>query len=296
MLALIAQAEMVPVPDEFSFRLKKALKEEKQKMIDEGLIKKQPAKKNQWRIITSIAAIFAVGVISFTVYDNVMGGIPFFDIGKDQAAPSAKTEHIDEQAAAMKQADADTNLGGQTEDSASSSDGTVVMKDSSNDQLMMAKSANIAADDSAQNSDSQNKELRTESADLSDTQTYGAAVGSASNPGTEDAAQPESAADAGGFAFKSNKLSADDEFSRSLTGSGMERNSAAVQFYNKQIEEKLSEFDYQVLETTYAQTGEWQFRIFIFRGKDGNTYNEEIKVIGKDGKIEIISSNDFMGL
>ncbi len=297
MLALLSQTEMIPVPDEFSFRLKKALKEEKQKMIDEGLITKQPKKKSQWRIITSIAAIFAVGVISFSIYDNVMGNIPFFNNSKDQAASNVKTEEIDKQIAAMKEADADTYLGGRAEDSASSSDGTVVMKDPSNDQQkMMAKSAETATADDTQVSNSQNKELQTESADLSDAQTYGAAVGSEPNTGSADTPQPESPADAGGFGFKSNMLSAQDDCSRSLTGSGMERNSAAVQFYNKQIEEKLAGFDYQVLETTYAQTGEWQFRIFIFRGKDGNTYNEEIRIIGKDGKIEIICSNDFMGL
>jgi hypothetical protein len=91
-------------------------------------------------------------------------------------------------------------------------------------------------------------------------------------------------------------LPPEEECSRSLTSAGVERNAAAVQFYNNLIEERLKGFDYQVLGSSYTQTGEWQFRIFIFRGKDGNTYNEEIRIIGKDGKIETICSNDFMGL
>jgi len=81
-----------------------------------------------------------------------------------------------------------------------------------------------------------------------------------------------------------------------LTAAGVERNAAAVQYYNNLIEEKLKGFDYQVLDSSYANTGEWQFKIFIFRGKDGNTYNEEILIIGKDGEIEVICSNEFMGL
>lgn len=285
-MELIGQAEMIPVPDEFSFRMKKALREEKQKMIDEGLIARPLKKKKQWRIITSIAAVFAVGVISFSIYDNILGNIPFFNNSTDQAGPTAKLEESYD----LKNDDSTGETviaGGSAEDSASSSDGTVVMKEESNDmQLKMADETN-------------NANVQNESADYGDAQTYGAAVGS--EPTDADrSAEAESASDANGsgedFAFKSSLAAAPDDCSRSLTGSGLERNSAAVQFYNKQIEEKLSGFDYQVLETTYAQTGEWQFRIFIFRGKDGNTYNEEIRIIGKDGKIETICSNDFMGL
>ena len=305
MLALIDQAEMIPVPDEFSFRLKKALKEEKQKMIDEGLIKKQPAKKNQWRIITSIAAVFAVGILSYGLYDNVMGGLPFFNNASDQVGPAAKTEKT----YPMKNADpaGETGVaGGLAEDAASSSDGSVVMKgQADNLQPMTANMAEAPAAGDTQRSDSKEKAVQNESAEIADAQTYGAVAGPEPDGSTQPAngAEQESAADTGGssgsggeFAFKSSMISSQDACSRSLTGSGLERNSAAVQYYNKQIEEKLSGFDYQVLETTYSQTGEWQFRIFIFRGKDGNTYNEEIKIIGKDGKIETICSNDFMGL
>lgn len=287
MLELIGRTEMIPVPEEFRFRLKKALREEKQNMIDEGLIARPQKKKSQWRIITSIAAVFAVAILSYGFYDNVLGDLPFFKNGTDQAGPTAKTEEIDKQIAAIKEAEPDSYSGGSAEDSASSSDGTVVMKDQTNQmQMKMAD-------------ESENKNVQNESADYGDVQTYGAAVGAEPNEG-DRAIEEESAPDTGGsvedFAFKSSMVASPDDCSRSLTGSGLERNSAAVQFYNKQIEEKLSGFDYQILETTYAQTGEWQFRIFIFRGKDGNTYNEEIQIIGKDGKIETICSNDFMGL
>ena len=137
----------------------------------------------------------------------------------------------------------------------------------------MANSAEPSAAGDTQRSDSKEKAVENEAADLSDAQTYGAAAGSEPNDGDQSTsgAEQDAAADSSGaggeFTFKNSIASSKDECSRSLTGSGLERNSAAVQYYNKQIEEKLSGFDYQILETTYSQTGEWQFRIFIFREK-----------------------------
>ena len=64
---LLGQVEMIPVPDALSFRLKKALKEEKQK---------PSKKKSQWRMITSVAAVFAVGVLSFGLYHDFLGILP----------------------------------------------------------------------------------------------------------------------------------------------------------------------------------------------------------------------------
>jgi hypothetical protein len=302
-LELLGQAEMIPVPDEFSFRLKKALKEEKGNRIDEGLIARTPKKKSRWRIITSIAAVFAVVILSYGFYDNVMGNLPIFHNGAEQAGSNTTTEMTHEKIAAMKDQAGSDSYGGSAQ-ADESSDGSVVMKNQeTGPQPVMADAAdsNTAGDTQIENS--QNKEIRNETADAGSAQTYGAAVGAEPNGGdqlSDEAAPQEAVSEAEGyggeFALKSNMVSTQEDLSRSLNGSGLERNSAAVQYYNKQIEERLSGFDYQVLETTYTQTGEWQFRIFIFRGKDGNTYNEEIKIIGKNGKIETICSNDFMGL
>lgn len=287
---LLGQAEMIPVPDEFSFRLKKTLSEEKLKMIDEGLITKQPKKKNRWRLITSVAAIFAVGILSYGLYDNVMGNLPFPSDGTDLAGMKAATEETNNvKAAGLKGKTGESES--KMEDPGSTSNGRVVMKEQGTEpQPMTTYKVNIAAADNAPT-------------DSGSVQTNDAAAGSRQSEGDRPAAtadvEVESIADTEGcfeyFALKNSMIS-QDECSRSLTGSGPERNSAAVQYYNKLIEEKLAGFDYQVLECTYAQAGEWHFRIFIFRGKDGNTYNEEIRIIGKDGKTETICSNGFMGL
>ena len=76
---------------------------------------------------------------------------------------------------------------------------------------------------------------------------------------------------------------------------GAERNSAAVGFYSTLIAERLKEFDYQITESKYVN-GDWHFSVFIFHGKDGNTYNEDIMIIGRDGGIELCYTNEFMGL
>jgi anti-sigma factor RsiW len=55
MVDLLGQAAIVPVPDEFGFRLKKGLSEVKQDMIKAGIFEKR-SRKNRWRIITSVAA------------------------------------------------------------------------------------------------------------------------------------------------------------------------------------------------------------------------------------------------
>jgi len=290
MVDLLGHAEMIPVPAAFDFRLKKALKEEKQSMLASGMIGKPLKKKSQWRMLTSIAAVFAVGVLSFGLYRDVLGILPDKFNGADQAGAAQVEEPYYEESNEL------------ASDSASSSDGSIVMKDEAAD-LPPVEIANDLADIDEMLSYSVSSS--TESEDIPKT-TYGLADGSEPNAGDEYGAVAdtvtEQEAAAGSERFDENnsvsrkQAPSSEECSRSLTSSGVERNAAAVQYYDNLMEEKLNGFDYQILDSGYANTGEWQFRIFIFRGKDGNTYNEEILVIGKDGEIEIICSNEFMGL
>ncbi|HVI41705.1 MAG TPA: hypothetical protein VM577_13720, partial [Anaerovoracaceae bacterium] len=274
-------------------------KEEKQNMLDSGVIGKTSKKKNQWRIITSVAAVFAVGVLSFSLYHDVLGNLPDKLDGGEQSGIAQPDEIYN-----TKSADsADTNR---------TSDGSVIMKDQASALQPSAKTPDLTASNEAQNnhSNSLKKEValnENPAANSADTQmpTYGLASGLEPNAGNgagaveDSTTEPEAAADAVGLDrdITKNKLSSTpEECSRSLTAPGVERNTAAVQYYNNLIEEKLEGFDYQILDSSYAQTGEWQFRIFIFRGKDGNTYNEEILILGKDGEIKVICSNEFMEL
>jgi hypothetical protein len=302
---LLGQSDMIPVPDAFNMRLKRALKEEKQNMIASGMIGKPAKKKYQWRMITSVAAVFVVGLLTLSLYSDVLGILPDRLNGSDQtgaAEPEAAYKFDSGETGDMDDAVGNPNL---------SSDGSVKMKEESGAPQQMAM-ADTAAEEKAE----------------AETPTYGfAAAGSepsvvvesnsgedyladsgvGSSPDSEeefgmlaDSGEQESAAAAdgssGNLARNSKLAPSPDECSRSLTSSGVERNAAAVQFYNNLIEERLEGFDYQILDSGYVQTGEWRFKVFIFRGQDGNTYNEEILILGKDGEIEVICSDQFMGL
>lgn len=260
---LLGHVEMIPVPDAFQFRLKKVLKVEKKK-------------KSQWRILTSVAAVFAVGVLSFGLYRDVLGILPDKLNGGDQTgAAQIEEPYHAESNDPTSDAMSDANI---------ASDGSIVMKN----QVSDLPPAETEIDEEVPMT------------------TYGLADGAEPTTGDEYGAaadtvtEQEAAAGSDGFdgevRMKSSLSPSSEECSRSLTASGVERNAAAVQYYDNLMEEKLKGFDYQVLDFSFAKTGEWQFRIFIFRGKDGNTYNEEILIIGKDGEIEIICSNEFMGL
>lgn len=301
-LGLLNQAEMVPVPEAFNFRLKKALKEEKQNMINSGILEK-PSKKNQrLRMITSIAAVFAVGVISFGLYHDVLNLLPDKLNGVEQTG-TQETEAMPEEQPSEYKLKSDELA----------KDDSVMMKselgESPQDEFAgsgaeeeYSSRNSIANADSNVNADS--AALADESASSSDTaaeETYGIAAApnedggqtSTGASGTEEALTTDVSDN---YGTSVTKKASPEECSRSLTSSGVERNTAAVQYYNNLIEERLDGFDYQVLSSSYAQTGQWKFKIFIFRGKDGNTYNEEILIIGKDGEIEVIYSNEFMGL
>lgn len=318
MVALLGQTGTAPVPDAFSYRLKRALKEEKQNMIDAGIVSRPSKKKNKWRIITSIAAVFAVGILSFGLYHDVLGNLPGTGGGEQAGSDQAIVAYD------MTGSGLNDTAKGKAVDPNSTSDGSVVMKDQSADPAPLAKTFVSAASDKTQNSNTANRTMTAAAppdnsaggqsdgavsqSDSVKAETYGAASGTEPPAGTGSAVTDtvtESQASNGvnGFAQDTPMLSKaapapapEEECSRSLTSAGVERNAAAVQYYNKLIEEKLKDFDYQVLSSSYTLSGEWQFRIFIFRGKDGNTYNEEITIIGKEGEIKVICSDEFLGL
>jgi predicted anti-sigma-YlaC factor YlaD len=69
------EVEMVSVPKSFEHRLKNALQHERSKISDSKIIAISDKKKNKLRMLTSIAAIFAVGLISVGLYQDIIGGV-----------------------------------------------------------------------------------------------------------------------------------------------------------------------------------------------------------------------------
>ena len=324
---LLSGMDPVPVPEAFELRLKQALQEEKKRTSGYGAPIKSLFASKRYRMLASVAAVFAVGVLTLGVYQDVLGDfadrLGFIDRdGIEHVAP--RDVEADLYGASNNEAGSDDSMNNpldQLEDQQKQDQ--VQMNNESQEQEMKLYQAQIDSDGSASSSQ-KNVPLKKEAAGLTAPEVasdYGAAADGAPSFTTEnsDSDGAAGAAPAGGsdtvglenirekeLSFGSlarddarAKSKADlsgDSCSRSLTSSGVERNTAAVHFYMGLIEARLEGFDYQVLESGYAPTGEWNFRIFIFRGKDGNTYNEEIRVIGKDGKIKIICSNEITGL
>jgi len=305
MIRLLGQTEMLPVPDAFGVRLKKALKVEVQNRTVAGTIGTPSKKQNRWRVLTSVAAVFAVGILSFGLYHDVLGILPDQRSGTEQAE-IAPSEIALEESDGSESYDLDTGITGNGDSDGNTISGSAELD--GNTILSSDGSASMKQQEASDRSASLAPDYAVSSAlenDGAQNNLYGVAGGVEPDQGDQSISADEAtASEAGNDAFGfdgevpigSKRAPIQEDCNRSLTTSSVERNAAAVQYYDNLIEEKLKGFDYQILETCYGKTGEWQFRIFIFRGKDGNTYNEEILIIGKDGTINTIYSNEFMRL
>jgi Predicted integral membrane protein len=274
MVSLLGEIEEAPVPDLFENRWKSVLKNKKKKV--------------NWRIFTSIAAIFAVCVISIALFNNTAGNLPDQMKGTEQSgiASQSKTptsEGID--ATQKKKNPPNQNLADNQViiDNDDSYSKTVNEKNS----VLSASSDSVAQDNKKDDSDS-NQEMKV----------YGSADISSGESGNEDenmAAASEAVTEATRRSFSAMSPKSYSDNTEAVPSQGLERNSAAVQYYTNLMKEKLEGFDYQVIESKYIN-GEWHFKVFIFHGKDGNTYNEDILIVGKDGAIEVCYANEFMGI
>lgn len=271
MVDMLGQATMVPVPDEFSFRLKKALKEEKQNLIKEGIIEKRSSK-NRWRIVTSVAAVFAVGVVSFGLYHDILGILP------NQMNDQAQSGAASKESAAPRSAE--TEIYGYNYDAG--------------DDMAADGSGETPAEELQEEADRMTIMLRASD----EKQKEAAPPDQVLNMAKEEDGASEQA---GEGVLGQDPETADDnaycrkEASRS-TSAGVEREMTAEEHYISLLEERLKDFDYQILSKEYTEDGEWLFRVFIFYGEDGNTYNKEITIIGKGGKLEAVDSDELMGL
>ncbi len=334
--SLLGQLEEVPLPDSFDLRLKKALQEEKVQMIGPAKAKNKSNVRRRFRAIVSLAAVFAVGIMTFALYHDVLGDFNSRFNGSDQTGSVSDKSISDSKISgpgnsedALKD---DDIYGAMDTDSGSkpkalvheevSADSTQEIADTgemdNNEDLMSNQASILNADKNCENVPNYSADAagggapnysadenggsdlnyNADTADGSDLNNSTDTVGDSDSDYSIAESEKTEADFPDEETLKSSKaaLPQKEACSRSLTSSGVERNTAAVHFYNGLIEKKLEAFDYQVLETNYAQTGQWNFRILIFRDKDGNTYNEEILAIGKDGEIELVCSNELMGL
>lgn len=294
MVTLLREIDDVPVPDGFESRWKNALREEianKEHEINHPVSKKDSAKKIKWRVFTSLAAVLAVGVISVSVYQDVIGD--FYDKNiatEQQKLTNSANLALDDQ--------------NSEEPKALSNTANAKAKAKAADQNMMKSETTTSGDVVIENLNNSRaaEESTNDTSSKEAAFSYGFAGTAETGGGRSFTEDKETVTDTNADTDIATSRSLDIMMSKkaetssySNVASGFERNSAAVAYYSNLIEGKLEGFDYQMKGSSYVN-GEWHFNVFIFHGKDGNTYNEDVVIVGKDGAIEVIYANEFMGL
>ncbi len=304
---LLSDLEVIPVPDGFQARMKAALEEEKTKKQNKKFVLLF-RNKSYRKLAMSIAAVFFVGIVSYTAHVN---GVIFNQIGDaaNEQSTIVSEESTDISEDVLKKIVGESNSGTEEE----------YIDEESNDSF-----ADLMMDDQEETKDLDFYGTTNSSSQDSDEVSYGARTvapsmieadnGGYSGDSTNDDAESDGSSDSCIIAslhgtessidsnsaslneFCNNQRKVTGDCSRSLGIVSVERNAAAIMLYTDLIKEKLDGFDYQIIESQYLSTGEWQFSILILRDKSSITYNKEIIAIGKNGDVTFQCTEESMGL
>lgn len=294
MTLLLSQAEALEVPAGFEQRLKESLQEVKKeefKKVNKGLITN---KRRTWRMVSSIAAIFVVGILSYGVYNEVISPIPnsLRETGKIE---NTRSLYVEEDGSATLQREAkpkdaviaaggDKSLENEAaraeESTATTQQNHSAIKKSPDQQ---AKNLGPDTQSAESNSSTLPKEEHLSIAsEALEPSGYNEAPSILSLPESEAVSD----ASVNKEAISNNQWILPGSSNSSMEMSqGMPSNTAAVQLYSQLIRDKLASYSHQIVSHYYSVKGEWIFNVFIFTDQDGNTYNEEIQITGKKGEI-----------
>lgn len=281
------------IPEQFEFRLKKALAEEGKQIREKIQVTQMVEKKKyNWRMMSSIAAIFIVGIISYISFEEIPM-IPYGTLEKN-LNESSYSENATKD---VKYGDAEkkvvVNKQKQSNDKKSKENSNTAVpkgdKDNSNLQAPVNSSVNSNKNDmneslyqsavSAGGGGGGNDEKLQ-----SDSEPQNEEIESLSAPNQEAPQGKESYSD------QSDKMQISN--SKELRTNSFEESKES---YEQMIANKLDGFQYKITSSTNVD-GQWNFAVFIFTGKDGMIINKEIAVVGKGGQIEVLYADEFMGL
>lgn len=310
---ILGNIEELPLPEAFGPRLKQALQQEKENTkvasVNKAFFGHRLGNKSiNWRIIGSIAAIFAVGILTYGMYNDIMDVVPNkLNTAYEQINNETRnhTEKQKESGSTIKagsmedrEEDLNTNLNKNLDSDTIIDEGNALQD---NQPLMAldsrAGSGNVDTNNASSKENSASDEL-TSNDDVYVTSrafqdhTMQNTAEAKSNP---DLLASKPSAGRHFLAAAPENSNFKEALPPDMTISP-DRNTAAIKYYTLQIEDKLAGYDYQIINNSYDQNGEWQFRVFIFTGKDGNTYNQEILITGKNGEISVQDANELMGL
>lgn len=302
MLEIIELLQEVPeekIPDQFEFRLKQALAEEGKQIREKIQVTEQMKKKKySWRMISSIAAIFIVGIISYISFEEIPM-LQYSSMGKnvnesssiENATKDAKYGDL-KYGGVKKKAAVDKQKQVSDKKDTEESKATVASQDEKDNSILQAK----VNTDTNQNEKSMNENLYR-----SPVPAGGGGGGSNENLQSDAASQNEEVKSlcAPNQADIQRKESYSNQFDEMQTSSSKELQTSSAEeskeFYEQLIANKLDGFQYKIKSCTNVD-GQWNFAVFIFTGKDGMIINKEIEVVGKGRQIEVLYADEFMGL
>ncbi|MGI6731326.1 MAG: anti-sigma factor family protein [Anaerovoracaceae bacterium] len=301
MTLLLNQSEPLELPDGFEERIKASIqgaKKEEFNKANKGLGRNN---RKIWRMASSIAAIFVVGILSYGVYNEVISPTPDALRGmeqlesagsifvEDKALPEAYSDALPGTGLVNREASADEATADMDEALKNESLGAQIQENMDLGDYSL-KTKNLTTRVDSLNTTPQPKQVAEpkESA-LSEISVEGDTKGSSEYSG-ELFTLRDSAL---------NSVNEDHDYyveetqpsSYNFPGEDqkLSTNVAAVQLYSQLISEKLASYSYQIVDHHYSLKGEWLFNVFIFMDQDGNTYNEEIQIVGKNGEIFVQS-------
>lgn len=272
MIQQLSAVEEVELPDSFEFRLKRALSEER---------KSKGKARINWRFASSIAAVLVIGLLTYGMYGDMLQILPD-KLGQSDSTSLSKEESALPSQLSEEETPSQYNIA--TMDAAEE-DSAIQEEAFADDSVSLQRqAASLALVPPVKEESAVNQE-----ADLQDSQ-YGM-----KNNVIEPLSIPDYTCGPTRHMQKKKEQVLDGE-GQSLENQGLMRDSAAVRYYNNLIAEKLTDFDYEIFDCTYEANGEWHFKAVIFQDAEGNTYNAEVLITGKDGEITFKSEEEIKGL
>lgn len=310
MLSLLSTIDDVPLPEEFDLRLHEALKKEVEEQENLVVV---PIKKNQWKKwskISSIAAVFVVGLFTVFLYNNVNG------FNFESLINSAGAANISDQAyktvapdsAALKKsvaisdeetASADVNSSSQEQKYKSNGKAEQPESDKTAPQTTLAAKQTPSEDSntssqsgtSDQNADSSQASLK---ATMTTERAAVPSTGSATQIANDESQVKSSYNYSDGFnpsRFLETLSAEDAQIYKELLNSNIYlssgRDSNAVIYYVKQMKRVLgTDCTYKFISCTQEPEGIWNIQISITtKDENGNDIQEVVTYCGQDGEL-----------
>ena len=274
MTRMLKELPETKLPSDFDRRLHEALSAQTPEAAAENEYQVVKVSKKKWRRkISSICAIFVVGIFVFAMYNNIdqliLGndaermasskletGMQDIYYGTYNAAGSADADEDAEDEAAIEEK---SDLAKMTDSSAAESYGAAPANDMAND-------AQKTADESfVQNM----PDVSVEETDAHDSSASGGG-----NHVSRGGDYTPSAA----FEFK------DDAVTRGAISEA--RDSVAIRYYLRKLEKKLCGVSFEILRCESREEGIWRFDIdLVSTDEDGNEMHDYVTYYGQDGTL-----------